>query len=84
MVAFVALGIFLQADVLVYAAFSQYRLKLLINDVPVENYGFPVLLAGTLSLAVGIFLCAHAIEMSTKETTWESTGIGGSKSVIWL
>lgn len=82
LIAFVVLGVLLQGGVLVFAAIAQYRLQLQKNDLPPVAYGFPVFLVGTLSLAVGMFLCAHEVEISTKETTWIPQGDSGS--VIWL
>lgn len=60
LVVFVILGIFLQAGVLVFAAMSQYPSELTKDNDGnlVANYSFPVLLVGTPSLALGIFLCA--------------------------
>lgn len=82
LVAFVVLGVLLQGGVLVFAAIAQYRLGLRKNDLPPVAYGFPVFVIGTLSLSVGMFLCAHEVEISTLETTWVPQRDSGS--VIWL
>lgn len=82
--AFALLGIFLQAGVLVFAAMVQYILRWSKNGQPIAAYAFPVVLAGTLSLAVGIFLCAQAIETSTDEITWIPTNSKDRKTVVWL
>ncbi|KAL0632692.1 hypothetical protein Q9L58_008413 [Maublancomyces gigas] len=82
LVVFVVLGVLLQGGVLVFAAIAQYKLRLQKNDLPPVAYGFPVFVIGTLSLAVGMFLCAHEVEISTIETTWVPQKNSGS--VIWL
>lgn len=82
LVGFVVLGVLLQGGVLVFAAIAQYRFRLRKNDLPPVAYGFPVFVIGTLSLAVGMFLCAHEVEISTIETTWVPQKKSGS--VIWL
>lgn len=79
--AFVVLGIILQGGILVYAGVAQYRLNLVQEDSTVA-YGFAVYFIGTLSLAIGMFLCAKTIEISTDEISWEPTA--GPKTVIWL
>ncbi|KAI5843803.1 hypothetical protein DFP73DRAFT_513616, partial [Morchella snyderi] len=84
LITFACIGFFMQAGVLIYAAISQYYLKLGKSGINVPAYGFPILLTGTLSLAIGMFLCAQAVETSTKEETWEPTEKGDSKSVVWL
>lgn len=84
LITFACIGFFMQTGVLIYAALSQYHLKLSKSGTVVPAYGFPILLTGTLSLAIGMFLCAQAVETSTKEETWEPTEKGDSKSVVWL
>ncbi|KAL0631449.1 hypothetical protein Q9L58_009681 [Maublancomyces gigas] len=84
LVCFVGVGVLLQAGVLVYAAVSQYWLKLQKNDRAPVAYGVYVLFAGTISLAAGVFGCAMVIERSTVELTWVPASRKALKSVIWL
>lgn len=83
MVVFLIVGIFVQGAVLVLAAVSQYKLRLPKNNASIPGYAFPVFLIGTVTLAGGMFLCARAIETSTKETTWEPLDPETTRAV-WL
>lgn len=83
MVVFLIVGIFVQGAVLVLAAVSQYKLRLPKNNASIPGYAFPVFLIGTVTLAGGMFLCARAIETSTKETTWEPLDPETTR-VVWL
>ncbi|KAI5839158.1 ankyrin repeat-containing domain protein [Morchella snyderi] len=81
---FILAAIIAQGGVLVFAAVSQYILHLPKNNSTVPAYAFPVLLAGTIALAVGVFLCARAIETSTTELTWQPKRPGPEISILWL
>lgn len=80
---FIFIGFLLQSGVLAFAAVTQYTLGLLKNNTPVPNYAFPVLLVGTIALATGVFLCAQAVETSTKEILWRPK-ITEDTHVLWL
>lgn len=82
LIGIVIFGFLLQGGVLAFGAIAQYKLKLKKNNLPVVFYGFPVFFVGTLTLAVGRFLCAHTVETSTDEDTWVPHK--GPRSVIWL
>lgn len=82
MVSLVIVGVLVQGGVLAFAAVAQYTLKLKKNDLPPTTSGFPVFVAGTVFLAVGMFLCAQVVELSTEEVTYLPAGDG--KTVIWL
>lgn len=82
MVSLVIVGVLVQGGVLAFAAIAQYTLKLTKNDLPPPTSGFPVFVAGTVFLAVGMFLCAQVVELSTEEVTYLPAGDG--KTVIWL
>lgn len=82
-VVFIGIGVVLQGGVLVYSAVVQYALKLSKNDELVSSYGFPLFAAGTLFLALGMFLCAEVVESSTDEITWVPTK-PATTSIIWL
>lgn len=60
LVAIALLGFILQAGVLVFAAFAQYRSRpRVLDEARPRGYGFPILVIGTLCLAVGMFLCTQ-------------------------
>lgn len=64
-------GAALQVGVLIFAASIQYKSAFSVgNGDPVPEYAFYILLAGTLLLTAGMFLCTQ-IERSTKEAVWE-------------
>lgn len=82
LLSFVAVGIVLQASVLVIAAITQYYLHIQNSGRAIPGYAFPIFLVGTLSLAIGMFMCARAIETSTEEAEFEpGPGVGRA---IWL
>lgn len=82
---FVLIGSILQISVIVFAAVTQYQLKLIKNDAPPLGYGFPLLLCGTIALAVGMFLCAQVVETSTEEHDWlPEPSIANGTAVIWI
>lgn len=82
MVGLVVVGFLVQGGVLSFAAVVQYTLKLKKNDLPPITSGFPVFVTGTVFLAVGMFLCAQVVGLSTDEVTYLPTG--DDKTVIWL
>ncbi|KAI5850265.1 ankyrin repeat-containing domain protein [Morchella snyderi] len=84
LVVFVVIGVILQGGVLVYSAATQYVLKFKKNDAPPIGYGFPLFLAATILLAIGMFLCAQVVELSTKEKIWVRTEPTGAIDIIWL
>lgn len=84
LVFFVVLGFLVQSGVLVWAAFSQYGLKLYKNNAPPVPYGFAIFTAGTVVLALGMFGCAWAVDSSTTEAVWQPSTAPRAKSVLWL
>ncbi|RPB17558.1 hypothetical protein P167DRAFT_581021 [Morchella conica CCBAS932] len=86
LILFIVIGVIVQGGVLVYAAITQYILKLEKNDAPPIGYGFPLFLAGTVVLAIGMFLCAQVVELSTEEKTWvpAENADTDTYSMIWL
>lgn len=85
LILFIVIGVILQGGVLVYAAIIQYVLKLEKNDAPPIGYGFPLFLAGTVVLAIGMFLCAQVVELSTEEKIWVPVDNHiGAMDIIWL
>lgn len=78
-------GFILQTSVVVFAALTQYHLKLAKDDEPPLSYGFPFLLFGTISLPVGMFLCAQVVETSTVEHVWLPRGdVARHATIIWI
>lgn len=78
-------GFVLQTSVVVFAALTQYQLKLPKDDEPPLSYGFPLLVFGTISLAVGMFLCAQVVETSTEEHVWLPRGdVARHATIIWI
>lgn len=78
-------GVLLQGGVLVFSGLAQYKPEILDGNEPIQ-YGFPLFLTGTVSLAVGMFLCAQVIESSTNEYTYkplDSPSIG-PVTTIWV
>lgn len=69
-----------------FAAITQYKLKLSKNDGPPLTYGLPLLVAGTLGLGAGMFLCAFIVETSTEECVWipQPAISPTAAAVIWL
>ncbi|KAH0605607.1 uncharacterized protein H6S33_004829 [Morchella sextelata] len=82
----ISIGVLLQGGVLVYAAVSQYHLKLSKYDGDVVIvYGFPLLATGTIFLAIGMYFCAEVVQTSTKERTWNFRKPGfHCEGIIWL
>lgn len=76
-------GVILQGGVLVFAGMTQYKPEILKENNPLV-YGFPMFLAGTLSLAAGMFLCAQVIETSTDEVAHEPESSQNPNTTIWL
>jgi ankyrin repeat protein len=85
LVLMITAGLVLQGGVLAFAATSQYVLQLSNeDDGSINVYGFPIFTAGTVILALSMYLCAHIIESSTDEETWVPKTPAAIKTVIWL
>ncbi|KAI5786960.1 hypothetical protein DFH27DRAFT_486975, partial [Peziza echinospora] len=76
-----AIGLVLQAGVLVFEGLATYHWRWLKGGRPVATYAFPLTFLGTLGLFFGMYICAHIIEGTTIEETKEAQE--GAK-VIWL
>lgn len=63
----VAAGAILQCLVFFFNAYVAYRKRWLRAGARVASYGFPLWASGTLSIIVGLFMCAHVIENVTTE-----------------
>ncbi|KAK6358149.1 hypothetical protein TWF730_007503 [Orbilia blumenaviensis] len=79
-----ALGLILQAGVLIYAGLAAYQYpdRFLKDDKPMEKYAFPLTLIGTMSLCIGMFLCAYIIERSTDEVRYKQDK--GASKMYWV
>lgn len=84
MVLLVLVGFAVQGAVLVFAAVSQYKLKMKKNDLELVGYGFPLFAVGTGVLGMGMFVCAMVVESATEEETWKPEQVSGEPYVIWL
>ncbi|KAK1764248.1 hypothetical protein QBC33DRAFT_595504 [Phialemonium atrogriseum] len=67
-----AIGMVLQAGVLVYDGLITYRLNVT-RGVKVNGDALPLTVVGTMGLMLGTFLCALVVENSTEEEVWEAT-----------
>jgi hypothetical protein len=64
---FAILGIVMQAVALVIPAVMTYHWKEKKDDKNVQGYAYPVFLAGSCAVIIGIALCSHIIEATTVE-----------------
>lgn len=68
------LGVVVQAIVLVFAGLVSYadpwRHRFRKGNGAAQAYAFPLTCAGTLTLALGMFLATYVIEQRSKETEW--------------
>lgn len=72
LVATAATGILLQSGVLVFSAFVAYNARFGKRvGGPPSPYAYPVLLAGTVTLSLGMWISALVIGESTEEFAWE-------------
>jgi ankyrin repeat protein len=65
-VAAAVVGVVLQSAVLVWAVVARYKFRFIKED-PTDKYAVPITVIGTISLALGVGLCAFLIESSTEE-----------------
>jgi ankyrin repeat protein len=80
---FSAVAIVLQAVVLLLDAFITYRWKLLKEGEPVTRSAFPLVLAGTVGLTAGMFVCSAVVEKSAK-IVWYSLQSPQPVKLLWL
>ncbi|UKZ94710.1 uncharacterized protein TrAFT101_009563 [Trichoderma asperellum] len=80
-------GIILQIGVLVYCSFitqySKITARFQKNGEPVGRYAFPLTLVGTVLLNIGILICSHVVESSTKEEIF-TPAEGWQARLVWL
>lgn len=68
------LGVFLQLCVIAYAGVGAYthghKHDILNEEKATPGYGFPLIAGGTMTMVLGMFLCARVIDESTSEESW--------------
>ncbi|KNG50971.1 2-oxoisovalerate dehydrogenase subunit mitochondrial precursor [Stemphylium lycopersici] len=64
------LGMCMQIVALAIPAFMTYYWKEKKGDRPVQNYAYPLYLAGSCVLFIGVALCSHVVEATTVEQTF--------------
>ncbi|OBS29449.1 hypothetical protein FPOA_03385 [Fusarium poae] len=79
-------GIIIQSGVLIFFGFlTEYKtLRFEKDDIPVENYAMPMAVVGTLVLNLGILVCAHAVDESSREEVYEVTHSSAAVAMVWL
>ncbi|KAI5797198.1 hypothetical protein FPQ18DRAFT_422484 [Pyronema domesticum] len=66
-------GVLLQTGVLVFAGITvapPWKAQFMKSDKAAPLYAFPYMVAGTIAMVLGLFICARIIERSTDEKTW--------------
>lgn len=82
-----AVGVLLQVGVLVFFGIMSYQRKarghFQKDNTAAANYAFPLTFSGTISLVLGLFLCARVVDKKSGE---ESYGVGEQYSIqmYWL
>ncbi|KAF4452558.1 ankyrin repeat [Fusarium albosuccineum] len=81
-----AIGIVIQAGVLIFFGFlTEYRtLRFDKDGSPIESYAMPMAVVGTVALALGILVCAHAVDKSSTEEIYEVIGESDAVAMVWL
>jgi hypothetical protein len=80
-------GILLQSGVLLFSGFAVYyegfNSRFRKNGSPVATYAYPMMAVGTITLIIGVTICAAIIELSTTEQEWNFKN-GGKARLVWL
>ncbi|KAF5002554.1 hypothetical protein FDECE_10584 [Fusarium decemcellulare] len=81
-----AIGIVIQAGVLIFFVFlTEYRtLRFDKDGSPIESYAMPMAVVGTVTLALGILICAHSVDESSTEEIYEVIGKSDAVAMVWL
>ncbi|KAF8244297.1 ankyrin [Wilcoxina mikolae CBS 423.85] len=74
------LGVIIQLTVIVYQGLATYYLPYETQPYAKDVY-FPLAVAGTLALTIGMFLCSRIIETSTAETVMK---VKAGARIFWL
>lgn len=80
-------GIIIQTCVLVFFVIlaKHRKLKFDKDGSPVQNYAMPMAVLGTLAINVGILICAHVVDESSTEETYEVTNKDSAAiAMVWL
>ncbi|KAK4200001.1 hypothetical protein QBC40DRAFT_340172 [Triangularia verruculosa] len=83
-----AFGTMLQLAVLAFCGWAAYwphepGSLLLKDDEQIDRYAFPCTLIGTVLLVVGLILCSHVVESSTRETVFNATDKTSAR-LLWI
>lgn len=78
------IAVVLQAAVIVFDGIVTYQYRWQKNNHDVPGYAFPMAAIGTVAVSVGMFICAHLIEASTRESTWQPIDKDRNLQVLWL
>ncbi|KAJ3530204.1 hypothetical protein NM208_g9426 [Fusarium decemcellulare] len=80
------IGIVIQTGVLIFFVFlTEYRtLRFDKDGSPIESYAMPMAVVGTVTLALGILICAHAVDESSTEEIYEVIGKSDAVAMVWL
>lgn len=65
-----SVGFVLQTIALVFPGISTYLLDWKKGGDPIDAYGYPCFVVGTISMTIGVMLCGHIIEGATQETNF--------------
>lgn len=83
-----ALGVVLQAGVLVVQGLITYRFQWKNGDEEIRARAFPLTCSGTVMLCAGMLACAHALQTCTSEEQWLLNQERGPKQsnnyMLWL
>ncbi|MCJ1342203.1 hypothetical protein MMC31_000383 [Peltigera leucophlebia] len=78
------LGTALQLTVLIVSGLTVYHHALSARiGAPFKAYGFPLFVAGTVLLVLGMVICSYTIEQSTIERSWQPEN-QSKLGIIWL
>jgi hypothetical protein len=78
------LGVIFQTVVIAFDGVVKYYYRWQKNNTQVVGYAFPLTAIGTVAVSVGMFICAHLIEASTKESTWVPKDKDRDLQILWL
>lgn len=79
-------GVLFQGGALVLAGFATYEFRWKKGGKDISTWAFPLTLIGSLSVVVGMFICAYVIECSTIERVWKVKNQVGERNlqILWL
>jgi hypothetical protein len=78
------MAVILQSAVITFDGLVKYRYGWEKNNAQIAGYAFPLTVIGTVATSLGMFICAHLIEASTREITWEPINKNRNLQILWL